>query len=170
MCEVRTRAIQSQKDNYLLTRACQNHDLKVVESVIDSIKKKCYHAPITEQVGFFLMSQNMLGAIWSPRHLIWLLSIVREELDTCVPGNREKCLVLLCKETLQHYKSLTFDEIAKTKSELEASLDKKLLSFFGYFSPLPLLTLIPNEASTTEQFFHSKWEYMKSTLGCEIQV
>jgi hypothetical protein len=170
MCSIQNESFQIEKSSDVVGRDFIDKSQNAADDLIQKIRKNCYESPISKELGSFLMSHNLIGAIWSAKHLIWLLSLVRENLDTNLQCNKEKCLVLLGKEVLSHYKSLAFDELPHTKSELENSLDRKLKQLFRYFEPITLATIIPKETKDTEVFFHNKWTYMKSTLGYEIRM
>lgn len=122
----------------------------------------------------FLLSKNLIGALWSPKHLFCVMDLLfKNEMAEITQDQKASFFTLMCKDALSNYKALTFDEIMKTREELKNLVGKKISAYFR-------VTEISLDASwaasnvdhtSLESYFVSKWDYMKIThCGTEIQM
>lgn len=124
-----------------------------------------------KQVISFLLLNNMVGVIWSPKHLF----IVIELLMAKKPFHKNYIALQLhfasmCMDAIKNYRVLTFDEIYGTKLELETSIAVKIAGKFNI--PLCETCVFPlfDQLQEVENYCCTEWEYMKTTQGREISM
>jgi len=138
-------------------------------NLTNKISKENYFS--TKDVLIFLISNNMVGAIWSPKHLFCLMNLLfKEKLINLNIYQKLEYFTSISKSAIEDYKTLTFEEIFNSKEELEASINKKVSSYFRISAKFASWDKSCSHLKSVEDFCLSEWIYMKNTLGAEIQM
>lgn len=125
----------------------------------------------TKDVLVFLISNNMVGAVWSPKHLFSVMNLLfKEKIDKLNAFDKTSYFALICRSAIKDYKTLTFEEIFSTKDDLEVSINKKISSYFGIPAQSASWNAPCGHLQSVEAYCLSERNYMKSTLGTEIQM